>query len=65
MAYKPVMLVILDGWGISHERENNAIALAEKNFYDSLLIKYPHTVLETSGEVVGLPEGQIDRKSVV
>ncbi len=64
MPSKPVMLVILDGWGVSDEREGNAIALAKKPCYDGLLSKYPHALLEASGEAVGLPEGQMGNSEV-
>lgn len=64
MRYKPVMLVILDGWGITGDSEGNAISLAGKPFYDSLTKKYPHSVLRSSGEAVGLPEGQMGNSEV-
>lgn len=51
----PLALIIIDGWGYSPVREGNAIALAAKPFYDELLEKYPHTLLEASGTRVGLP----------
>src|SRR5258708_34178126 len=53
----PLALIILDGFGYRAEREGNAIALAEMPFYDELLEKYPHTLIEASGECVGLPRG--------
>jgi 2,3-bisphosphoglycerate-independent phosphoglycerate mutase len=52
----PLALIILDGWGYTAEREANAIALAETPFYDGLLEKYPHTLIEASGTCVGLPD---------
>ncbi|MDD2433202.1 MAG: 2,3-bisphosphoglycerate-independent phosphoglycerate mutase [Clostridia bacterium] len=64
MIYKPVMLVVLDGWGISEEEEGNAIALARKPFYNQLKEQYPHCVLEASGEAVGLPAGQMGNSEV-
>jgi 2,3-bisphosphoglycerate-independent phosphoglycerate mutase len=51
----PLALIIIDGWGYTPEREGNAIALATTPFYDELLEKYPHTLLEASGTRVGLP----------
>ena len=60
MAYKPVMLIILDGWGFSQNEEGNAISLAKKPFYNQLKEKYPHCILKSSGEDVGLPEGQME-----
>lgn len=64
MRKKPIMLMILDGWGISEKTEGNAIAQAEKPCYDRLLKEYPYTVLEASGEAVGLPEGQMGNSEV-
>ena len=52
---KPVALIILDGWGYQKETAGNAIALAKKPFYDSLLNTYPNTTLEAAGRAVGLP----------
>lgn len=64
MAYKPVMLMILDGWGISDVREGNAIALAAKPNYDRLTAGFPFAKLTTSGEYVGLPSGQMGNSEV-
>ncbi|MDD4666234.1 MAG: 2,3-bisphosphoglycerate-independent phosphoglycerate mutase, partial [Clostridia bacterium] len=64
MVYKPVMLVILDGWGFSRDQEGNAIALAQKPFYNNLVEKYPHCLLQSSGEAVGLPAGQMGNSEV-
>jgi 2,3-bisphosphoglycerate-independent phosphoglycerate mutase len=60
----PLALIIIDGWGYSPEREGNAIALADKPFYDELLEKYPHTLLEASGSRVGLPAGVMGNSEV-
>src|SRR2546423_549561 len=46
---KPLILVILDGWGYRAERAANAIALANKPNYDRLLREYPNTLIHTSG----------------
>ena len=51
----PLALIIIDGWGYSPQREGNAIALAATPYYDELVSKYPHTLLEASGTRVGLP----------
>src|SRR5215217_7484834 len=59
-----VLLCILDGWGIRHEREANAILLAGTPHLDKLTSPYPHTQLETSGLAVGLPEGQMGNSEV-
>ena len=56
---KPVLLIILDGWGINPKSEGNAIAVADPPFYNHLLKTYPNTTLSASGEDVGLPEGQM------
>lgn len=62
--HKPLMLMILDGWGIRQESEGNAIAQANTPYYDNLLKIYPHTILEASGHDVGLPEGQMGNSEV-
>src|SRR5438045_8464501 len=61
---KPLVLVILDGWGYRAERRANAIALAHKPTYDRLLREYPNTLIHTSGPFVGLPEGQMGNSEV-
>ena len=60
----PLALIILDGFGYRAEREGNAIALAEMPFYNDLLEKYPHTLIEASGECVGLPKGVMGNSNV-
>ena len=60
----PLVLIILDGWGISDRREDNAIALARPLYYESLIKEYPNTVLDVSGEAVGLPMGQMGNSEV-
>ena len=54
-----VMLVILDGYGISKQIEGNAVYAAKKPNLEYLLANYPSTTLGTSGEDVGLPDGQM------
>jgi 2,3-bisphosphoglycerate-independent phosphoglycerate mutase len=61
---KPVLLVVLDGWGIRQEREANAIAIAGTPNMDALAREFPSTALETSGLSVGLPEGQMGNSEV-
>ncbi len=61
---KPVVLTILDGWGYSPETKGNAIALARKPNYDSLMKTFPNTLIHTSGPFVGLPEGQMGNSEV-
>jgi 2,3-bisphosphoglycerate-independent phosphoglycerate mutase len=53
---KPLVLCILDGVGINHEKEHNAVALANMPFFNELLEKYPNSVLDASGPAVGLPQ---------
>src|SRR5207302_1218840 len=64
MRPKPLLLVILDGWGYRAEREANAVALANKPTYDKLLREYPNTLINTSGRYVGLPNGQMGNSEV-
>ncbi len=54
---KPVLLVVLDGWGIRAARDANAIAIAGTPSMDALQREFPSAALETSGLAVGLPEG--------
>lgn len=54
----PIVLLVLDGWGITKQTKGNAIALAKKPQYDKLLKQYPHTQLRASGVAVGLPKNQ-------
>jgi 2,3-bisphosphoglycerate-independent phosphoglycerate mutase len=61
---KNVGLIILDGWGIGNGSESDAIAHAQTPFMDHLLKSYPHATLQTSGEDVGLPEGQMGNSEV-
>jgi len=61
---KPLVLIILDGWGYRTETKANAIALARKPVYDRLLREYPNTLIQTSGPSVGLPDGQMGNSEV-
>ncbi|HKM86469.1 MAG TPA: 2,3-bisphosphoglycerate-independent phosphoglycerate mutase [Terriglobales bacterium] len=61
---RPLVLIILDGWGYRAETKANAIALARKPIYDRLLRDYPNTLIHTSGPFVGLPEGQMGNSEV-
>ena len=60
----PLALIILDGFGYRAEREGNAIAQAEMPYYRELLEKYPHTLIQASGECVGLPKGVMGNSNV-
>lgn len=57
-------LIILDGFGMAHEDEYNAIHLANMPFFKTVWQQYPHTLLQASGEYVGLPQGQIGGSEV-
>ena len=57
MAYKPIVMIIRDGWGYRKEKEFNAAELGETPFTKMLMATYPNTLLDASGEAVGLPEG--------
>jgi 2,3-bisphosphoglycerate-independent phosphoglycerate mutase len=64
LEHRPIMLLILDGWGYSEETEGNAIAAAKTPNFDKLWDLYPHTLLNASGLAVGLPEGQMGNSEV-
>ena len=64
MSKKPVMLMILDGFGLAPESEGNAVSLAKKPNFDRLVEKYPHSQLQASGMAVGLPDGQMGNSEV-
>ena len=61
---KKILMIILDGFGIRENEHGNAIKLANMTYFNSLLDKYPNTILEASGEYVGLPEGQFGNSEV-
>jgi 2,3-bisphosphoglycerate-independent phosphoglycerate mutase len=61
---KPIVLTVLDGWGYRAETKGNAVALARKPTYDSLIKNFPNTLIHTSGPYVGLPEGQMGNSEV-
>lgn len=61
---KPLVLCILDGVGISNDKNHNAVALANMPFFNSLLQKYPHSQLDASGPAVGLPEKTMGNSEV-
>jgi len=64
MSDKPVVLIVLDGWGVNKNKEGNAIAAANAPVFASLLQNNPHTELRASGEAVGLPDGQMGNSEV-
>ena len=61
---KPVVLCILDGWGLSPDRTANAPVLAHTPNFDRLMATCPHAVLTTHGPDVGLPTGQMGNSEV-
>ena len=61
---KPVLLLILDGWGYRENKASNPLALARLPNWHALLADYPHTLVETHGLHVGLPDGQMGNSEV-
>lgn len=61
---KPIILCIMDGYGIRHVEKGNAIFTAKKPNLDKIFAKYPYTEIQTSGEAVGLPDGQMGNSEV-
>jgi 2,3-bisphosphoglycerate-independent phosphoglycerate mutase len=61
---KPIILCIMDGWGISNEINHNAIKIGNTPVFDELLRKYPNGVMQASGAHVGLPPGQMGNSEV-
>jgi 2,3-bisphosphoglycerate-independent phosphoglycerate mutase len=60
----PVVLVVLDGWGLAEPGPGNAVELADTPVFDGLWERWPHTTLTTWGPAVGLPEGQMGNSEV-
>jgi 2,3-bisphosphoglycerate-independent phosphoglycerate mutase len=60
----PLVLVVLDGWGLREERAGNAIKLARTPTYLELLDRFPNSSLQASGDHVGLPAGQMGNSEV-
>jgi len=60
----PTALFILDGWGYREDTDNNAIAHAKTPFWDKIWQHQPHTLINTSGLAVGLPDGQMGNSEV-
>ena len=63
-APKPVLLLILDGWGHREDPADNAVAQSNLPTWRHLLARYPHTLVETHGRFVGLPDGQMGNSEV-
>lgn len=64
MPRKPLVLMILDGWGHREAAADNAISCGQTPTWDALLEQCPHSLLQTSGAAVGLPEGQMGNSEV-
>lgn len=62
--HRPVVLVVLDGWGIGREEPGNAILAANTPVMDRISANYPSSTLLTSGAAVGLPDGQMGNSEV-
>ncbi len=61
---KPLVLLILDGWGHRDDPRDNALAQADLPRWRALWASQPHTLIETSGRFVGLPDGQMGNSEV-
>ena len=61
---KPLALIILDGYGESEQVEKNAVKNADTPFLDKLRKEYPNSLIQASGEDVGLPPGQMGNSEV-
>lgn len=64
MSKKPMVLMILDGYGLNERKEGNAVALAKTPVLDGLMKEYPYVKGNASGMAVGLPEGQMGNSEV-
>lgn len=61
---KPVVLCIMDGWGLTDNPLGNSPLIAKTPNIDYLLANYPNSTLSASGEAVGLPDGQVGNSEV-
>jgi 2,3-bisphosphoglycerate-independent phosphoglycerate mutase len=61
---RPIVLIVLDGFGIAPPDNANAVTRAKKPFFNSLLKQYPSMLLEASGLSVGLPRGEVGNSEV-
>ncbi|MDQ2953067.1 MAG: 2,3-bisphosphoglycerate-independent phosphoglycerate mutase [Chloroflexota bacterium] len=64
MAYRPVVLIVLDGWGIAPDGPGNAVTRSRTPRLSELGAKHPHARLEASGRAVGLPDGVMGNSEV-
>ncbi|MFA5503495.1 MAG: 2,3-bisphosphoglycerate-independent phosphoglycerate mutase, partial [Bacilli bacterium] len=61
---KPIILCIMDGYGLRKETNGNAVIEAKKPNLDYFFANYAYTTIDASGEAVGLPEGQMGNSEV-
>ena len=61
---KKALLMILDGWGLGDQKKDDVIFNTPTPYWDYLMSTYPHSQLQTSGENVGLPDGQMGNSEV-
>ena len=61
---RPVVLVVLDGFGLAPDGPGNAVTQADTSTFDAIWRDRPHTTLQASGRAVGLPEGQMGNSEV-
>ena len=64
LRHRPVALIVLDGFGIAPIKSSNAVSVAKKPFFDSLITRYPTFLLEASELNVGLPRGEVGNSEV-
>jgi len=64
LKHRPLALIIMDGWGYSEDPDNNAILAANTPVWDQLWQDYPHTLIDASGQGVGLPGDQMGNSEV-
>jgi len=61
---RPVVLIVLDGWGVTQPYSGNAISQANTPYFNDLVAHYPSMTLRASGEAVGLPWGEVGNSEV-
>ncbi len=64
LPHRPMVLMVLDGWGCREDPESNAVAAARLPVMDALWHEYPHTLIRASAASVGLPAGQMGSSEV-
>ena len=64
LRFRPIVICVLDGWGCRDEAHGNAVAAARLPHWRALFEKYPWTMLQASGEAVGLPKGIMGNSEV-